>query len=155
MKRAQNSDSKSFVKKQNLTSRIEMRRKSLKHLFFRPPVAKIFILATPRLELYIISGLRNCWRCNRHPLCRSFSSYLFLSNRLLWTLLTFDSWKVFQTVNIFAEIKLICLSHCSLFFIGACLVGSHYRTQLKGAHPTYQSLFMRKKSEKRLSVIKS
>ena len=33
MKRTQNSDSKPHVKKQNLTSRTEVRRKSLKYLF--------------------------------------------------------------------------------------------------------------------------
>ena len=37
MKRAQNSDSKTHVKKQNLNSRTEIRQKSLKYLFLETP----------------------------------------------------------------------------------------------------------------------
>ena len=37
MKRAPNSDSKTHVKKQNPTSRTEIRRKSLKYLFLETP----------------------------------------------------------------------------------------------------------------------
>ena len=37
MKRAQNSDSKTHVKKQNPTSRTEISRKSLKYLFLETP----------------------------------------------------------------------------------------------------------------------
>ena len=37
MKQAQNSDSKTHVNKQNLTSRTEIRRQSLKYLFLETP----------------------------------------------------------------------------------------------------------------------
>ena len=37
MKRAQNSDSKTHVKKQNLNSRTEIRQKSLKYLYLETP----------------------------------------------------------------------------------------------------------------------
>ena len=43
MKRAPNSDSKTHVKKQNPTSRTEIRRKSLKYLFQRHPVSAISV----------------------------------------------------------------------------------------------------------------
>ena len=55
MKRARNSDSKTHLKKQNLTSRKEIRRKSLKYLFLETPC----ILMSSNIN---VSWLIEIWR---------------------------------------------------------------------------------------------
>ena len=52
MKRAQNSDSKTHVKKRNPTSRTEIRRKSLKYLFLETPCIVIEIMIIGDENLY-------------------------------------------------------------------------------------------------------
>ena len=59
MKRAQNSDSKTHMKKQNPTSRTEISRKSLKYLFLETPCSEIERSGRITSVIYTLQKLRN------------------------------------------------------------------------------------------------
>ena len=79
MKRAPNSDSKTHVKKQNPTSRTEIRRKSLKYLFLETPcisftlhVYNKYIYTIQQDKVATIPKMLSDWE-----LCASYSLGLF------------------------------------------------------------------------------